>query len=157
MAESMLAKLIEHNNWANRQMIRACLALGNDQLDARPLSAEQWSIRENLVHLVNWQQDYLSLLTQERTPAKPSFGELEGSAHASGDGLLALDAKRIQGQVETSDGYRVERWVVMLQAINHATEHRKQIANLMRAQGLEAPWQDGWAFGEAEHALVRIS
>ena len=35
MTENTLAKLFEHNNWANRQIIRTCSALGDDQLDAR--------------------------------------------------------------------------------------------------------------------------
>ena len=154
----MLAKLIEHNNWANREIVRACSALGKDQLDAHPISDKQWSIRENLVHFVVCQQDYLSKLTKPLEtvdPENPSFAELEASADASGSGLLALDVDRIPSPLEPDDeGYRIEPWVLMLQALNHATEHRKQIANLMRAQGLEPPQMDGWAFGEAERAVI---
>ena len=164
MSENILARLIEHNNWANRQVVRACAALGDDQLDARPQSPKHWSIRENLVHLVTWQWEYLSLLTQKPAPkgqTDPSFAELEESADSSGKELLALaraeDGTPFEGQVRTSDGYRVERWVVMVQVVNHATEHRKQIAHLMRALELEPPWQDGWAFGEATGALVQIT
>lgn len=157
MAEGTLARLIEHNNWANRHLVRACAALTAAQLDARPISGKQWSIRENLVHLVESQLDYLSMLTGPpgtREPETPSFAELEASADASGAGLLALDVDRIPGQLDIGEGYHVEPWVVMLQALNHATEHRKQIANLMRAQGLAPPRMDGWAFGEAKEALI---
>ncbi len=152
----MLAKLIEHNNWANRDITRACAALTDAQLDARPISEKQWSIRENLVHLVVCQLDYLSMLTGQPEPAEPetpSFAELEASADTSGAGLLELDVDAIPSPLER-DGYRIDPWVVMLQALNHATEHRKQIANLMRAQGLEPPAMDGWAFGEAERAVI---
>jgi uncharacterized damage-inducible protein DinB len=157
MVEGMLARLIEHNNWANRAITRACAALEDAQLDARPISEKQWSIRENLVHLVVCQQDYLRMLTLpagSAEPEAPSFAELEASVDASGAGLLALDVDRIPGPLDIGEGYRVEPWVVMLQAVNHATEHRKQIANLMRAQGLEPPRLDGWAYGEAERALI---
>ncbi len=152
----MLAKLIEHNNWANRDIVRACAGLADAQLDARPISEKQWSIRENLVHLVVCQQDYLSMLMGQPEPAEPetpSFAELEASADTSGAGLLELDVDAIPSPLER-DGYRIDPWVVMLQALNHATEHRKQIANLMRAQELKPPSMDGWAFGEAERAVI---
>ena len=56
MAENMLARLFEHNNWANAQIIQACAALSDEQLDAEPLSATKGSIRRTLVHLVASQQ-----------------------------------------------------------------------------------------------------
>jgi uncharacterized damage-inducible protein DinB len=86
-------------------------------------------------------------------PETPSFAELEASAATSGAGLLELDVDAIPSPLER-DGYRIDPWVVMLQALNHATEHRKQIANLMRAQELKPPSMDGWAFGEAERAVI---
>jgi len=159
MAEGMLARLLEHNNWANRDITRACAALTDAQLDARPISEEQWSIRENLVHLVVCQREYVSMLTEPleaAEPETPSFAELEASADASGAGLLVLDVDRIPSPLEL-DGYRIDPWVVLLQALNHGTEHRKQIANLMRAQGLEPPRMDGWAFGDAERAVITPS
>lgn len=39
MAEHLFVRLLEHNNWANHQIIRACLALTDEQLDAGPQSA----------------------------------------------------------------------------------------------------------------------
>ena len=44
----------------------------------------------------------------------------------------------------------------MVQAINHANDHRHQIAAAMRALGLNPPRLDGWAFGEAAGALTEI-
>ena len=163
LAENILAQLFEHNNWANRQIIRACSALSEDQLDANPQSGQQWSIRVNLAHLVFWQQDYLSLLTQVPGPkgnTAPSFDELEESANSSGEGLLALAQAESGGrpsvQLQTDDGYLVEPWVVMVQAVNHANDHRKQIANLFRALEVDPPGLDGWTFGEATDALIKI-
>ena len=112
---------------------------------------------------MEWQQDYLSLVTQSpgaRVSTAPSFAELEESVNSSGEGLLALtlaeSGEQFVAQVETSDGYRVDPWVGMVQAINHATEHRKQIAHLMRLLGIDPPRLDGWAFGEATNAVVPL-
>ena len=157
MAKSMLARLLEHNNWANRKLIRACAALGDDELDAHPFSEAQWTIRENLVHLVHCQQAYLCILNRtidDGLGPPPDFEDLETAADSSGDGLLTLDIEPLPSPIETRDGFRVEPWVVMLQAIHHATEHRKQIANLMRAEGLEPPRLDGWGYGDAEGAVA---
>ena len=163
MTENILAKLFEHNNWANRQIIRACSGLGDDQLDALPGPGQQWSIRVNLIHLVDAQQGYLSLLTlppEARDSTPTAFDDLEESANASGAGLLALarteSRRRPSALLQTTDGYRVEPWVVMVQTVHHGTEHRKQIAHLFRALGLRPPVLDGWTFGEATHALTPI-
>src|SRR5215475_11543932 len=93
MIETMLVKLFEHNNWANSQIIQACSALSDEQLDAEPQSATNGSIRQTLVHLVAAQQGYLSLLTlpvEARRDTRPAFAELQQAARNSGDGLLAL-------------------------------------------------------------------
>jgi uncharacterized damage-inducible protein DinB len=164
LTQDFLAKLIEHNNWANQQVIRACSALDEDQLDATPLSPAQWSIRQNLVHLVECQEGYLSLLTlppEKRNSPSVPFDVLEESARSSGQELLAIAqgkvASQLAGQVRTLDGYRAEPWVVMVQAVNHGAEHRKQIAGLLRALGVDPPGLDGWSFGEATDALVRTT
>jgi len=154
-----LAGLFEHNNWANRQIIRACAALSDEQLDAEPQSATKGSIRHTLTHLVAAQHGYLSLLTlpvDARHRINPTLAELEESARTSGEGLLSLargETHVAQAQVQTTDGYLVAPWVVMVQAINHATEHREQIKSMLSALGVTPPDIDGWTFGEATNAL----
>ncbi|MHB8624752.1 MAG: DinB family protein [Aggregatilineales bacterium] len=169
MVDHFLEKMFEHNNWANLQIIRTCATLSNDQLNAEPQSATQGSIRSTLQHLVTAQQHYLRHLTlplEERlTPVPtPPFAELEQFLTTSGDALLALarDPASIpnQGQIKTplvGDGYLVEPWVLMVQIINHATEHREQIKNMLSALGVTPPNIDGWMFGEAVNALIPIS
>jgi uncharacterized damage-inducible protein DinB len=154
-------RIFEHNNWANRRLIEACCALDDEQLDA-PQPPWAWSIRETLLHFVFWQRDYLWLLTGppdegERGPL--SFADLKESAKASGEALLALahDADEERARLRTSDGYFVEPWVVMLQVINHAADHRRQICGMLKAIGVTPPGLDGWGFGEAEGALVPMS
>jgi uncharacterized damage-inducible protein DinB len=163
MAENFLEKLFEHNNWANLQMIQACSVLSDEQLDAEPQSATKGSIRRTLLHLVHSQLGYLSLLTMpvdERPDVAPTFAELQESARSSGEGLLALakgEQKPLKPQLQTTDGFFVEPWVVMLQVINHATEHREQIKSMLSSLGVTPPDIDGWDYGEATNALIPIS
>jgi len=164
MNESFLVKLFEHNNWANSEIIQACAPLTDGQLDAEPESTTRGSIRVTLTHLVAAQQGYLSLLTrplEARRDPVPPFAELPESARKSGEGLLAL-AKGEQKPLEparicTRDGYYVDPWVVMLQVINHATEHREQIKSMLTALGITPPSLDGWDYGEFDGALTKIS
>ncbi len=156
----MDAKIFEHNNWANRQLIEACSALSDEQLDA-PQPGSDWTIRVTLMHLVECQRDYLWFFVspEEGQRAPLPFAALQESATASGEALLALahDADKERTQLRTSDGYLVEPWVVMLQVINHASDHRRQICGMLRAIEVTPPQLDGWGFGEAEGALVPTS
>ncbi len=161
MKQTMLAKLIEHNNWANLQLIERCSKLTDEQLDATPLPTSEWSIRHTLTHLVTCQHGYLSLLTlppEQRQYPSLELSELETSAGQSGESLLALalGPSHINSDVkiQTTDGYLVEPWVVIVQVINHATEHRRQISRMLRILGVTPPKLDGWAFGEVTNALV---
>lgn len=163
MSENFLLKLFEHNNWANLQIIQACAALTNEQLDAEPQSATQGSIRSTLIHLVSSQRGYLALLTLpvEARPKTPlDFAELKESITKSGEGLLALvkdENNFTRDRLQTRNGYYVDPWVVILQIINHATEHREQIKSMLSALGITPPNIDGWDYGDATKALVPIS
>jgi uncharacterized damage-inducible protein DinB len=161
MAENIFVKLLEHNNWANDQIIQACDALNEEQLDAEPQSATMGSIRRTLTHMVASQQGYLSLLTlpvEARSRAQIQFAELQESVRRSGAGLLALIVEMsdeyLKTQLQTTDGYLVQPWVVLVQVINHATEHREQIKSMLSALGTSPPDLDGWTYGEVTNALL---
>jgi uncharacterized damage-inducible protein DinB len=158
----VLAKIFEHNNWANIQMIQACAALSDDLLDAEPHSATKGTIRQTLLHMIASQRGYLTLLTmpverRERTPL--AFEDLKEVAQSSGEALLDLIRKDEvpRTRLQTADGYYVEPWVVLLQIINHATEHREQINSMLTALGQAPLDQDGWSYGEFTNTLVPIS
>jgi uncharacterized damage-inducible protein DinB len=163
MTETLLLKLFEHNNWANLQIIQACSVLSDEQLDAEPRSATQGSLRSTLSHLVTSQRGYLALLTLpvDQRPSNPlTFDELEESAQRSGEGLLALvqeESRFPKDRLRTRDGHYVEPWVVMVQIINHATEHREQIKSMLSALGVTPPDIDGWDYGFATNTLIPMS
>jgi uncharacterized damage-inducible protein DinB len=165
MSENVLARIFKHNNWANLLTIQVCCKLSDEQLDSEPRSVTKGTIRQTLLHLVNSQQGYLALLTgAERRfifETFPTFPELEDSARQSGEALITLvreDAIKIPGQrLRTRDNFMVEPWVVLLQVINHATEHREQINSMLNALGVTPPDMDGWSFGEHAHAMEPAS
>ena len=163
MSENILAKLIEHNNWANQKIIQACYDLSDQHLDAQPQSVTKGNIRETLLHMVSSQRGYLALLTlpvDERPTTPLTFTELPEVAQSTGERLLALaraGGPALDSRLRTKDGYYTEPWVVMLQVINHATEHREQIKSMLSTLGVHPPDIDGWDYGEATQALVPIS
>lgn len=163
MTNELLVKLFEHNNWANLQIIRACAALTDEQLDAEPRSATQGSIRSTLKHLLSSQRGYLALLTvpvEVRRQGAPAITDFEESARISGERLLALikdESHFPTHQLQTTDDYHVEPWVVMVQIINHATEHREQIKSMLSALDITPPEIDAWDYGLATNTLVPIS
>jgi uncharacterized damage-inducible protein DinB len=158
-----LAKLFEHNNWANDKLINVCLGLADEQLDAAPKSVTMGTIRETMIHLVGAQHGYLSLLTlpvEERTRLSPQKEDWLEIAKRSGEGLLPLargEKQPFDKILQTRDGYHVDPWVVMVQVINHAHEHREQICSMLNALGIATPEMDGWAYGDAAKALVPIT
>jgi uncharacterized damage-inducible protein DinB len=156
MSDQFLVKLFEHNDWANLQIVRACAALTDAQLDAEPTSATQGSIRSTLTHMLRSQRGYLRQLTlplEQRLDSVPvpALAEMEDFARRSGEELIALardPSKIVKGPIQSRDGFVFEPWVVMLQIINHATEHREQVKSMLTAQGFTPPSIDGWDYGE---------
>jgi uncharacterized damage-inducible protein DinB len=162
MTDNILEKSFEHNTWANLQIIKACAALSDAQLDSEPQSATKGSIRQTLVHLVDSERDYLSFFKGSEPwsgwQITPSFTELEQVACFAGEGFAALareySTNLPQDQIHLDDGYTMDPWVVMVQAINHATEHREQIKSMLSALGVSPPRIDGWKYGRVTNALI---
>jgi uncharacterized damage-inducible protein DinB len=164
MTENIPARIFEHNNWANQKIVEACSALTDEQLDAPPQSATEGSIRDTLIHLVSAQHSYLRLLTLPLEERKErftvEFADIEKSLQESGERLLELagDVSKLpSARLQTRDDHWVEPWVIMVQIINHATEHREQIKSMLTALGITPPEIDGWDHGLAVHALVPMA
>src|SRR5512135_426157 len=156
-----LEKLFEHHNWANQRILQACLYLDDEHLDARPQTATRGSSRVTISHLVRSQASYLRILTlplqARQTPLELEFSQLEQSLAASAEGLLALvrDPRLIPSNpISTPDGYVYVPWVILVQVIDHAAEHREQIKSMLTALDLTPPEVDGWGYGEAVKAVL---
>ena len=162
MSDGALGRIVEHNNWANATLIRACASLTHEQLEATPRSPRERTVRQILEHLVESQVGYTSMLSPGRRPRArlgTSLADLARAAEDSGRRLQTIAdgdvVVRWESDIRTDDGYLVKPWTVFVQAINHGAEHRRQVCSILRALGVEPPRLDGWGFGEATGAVVQ--
>ena len=157
MSES-LVEMFRHNAWANEQLFDACVGLSDTQLDAT-LVGTFGSVRDTLVHIVGAQERYVAALAEsgpvsvirEREPF-PGLAELRDGARTSGAALIDLAAEAQAGATVTTtyrgEDFTLPVWLLLVQAINHATEHRAQVAAILTQQGSEPPSMDGWTYHE---------
>lgn len=153
-----LVDLFEHNVWANHRLFDACEGLSDTQLDATT-SGTFGSIRSTLMHIVGAQERIAAALAEtgpvevirERGPF-PGLAELRDSARMSGEALAGLAARADSGATVTTtwrgEAFTLPVWMLLAQAINHATEHRAQVAAILSQQGIEPPPMDVWTYHE---------
>ncbi len=153
---TLLVKLFEHNRWANLRAVEACAALAEPQLDAT-VPGTAGTIRYTLMHIASAEQRYVWRLA-DRSPAYeehegwPGFAALRQLLAGSGDALIDLAGRADPDEVRVFVDHQgrpatVPAATVYVQAINHATEHRSQIATIVTQQGVEPPDFSGWAWG----------
>ena len=151
-----LADFFKFNLWANLRVLDACASLDDAQLDAT-MRGTFGSVRQTLMNIFAGEEGYVQRFTGQRPePALhtrdpfPGFDELRRRARQSGEGLIAIAEQFDPGQVLqlSYDGqlYAVPAILVLIQAINHATDHRSQIATLLSQQDVTLPELDGWAY-----------
>ena len=153
---TVIADFFKFNLWANLRVLDACAGIDDAQLDAT-VRGTFGSVRETLVHIVAAEEGYVQRFTGQRLePALhkddpfQGFDELRRRVRQSGEGLIAIaeqfDAAQVlhlsyQGQL-----YDVPAIFVLIQAINHATDHRSQVATVLSQQDVTQPELDGWSY-----------
>ncbi len=157
---SILVKLFEYNRWANVRAVAACAGLADTQLDAT-VPGTAGSVRHTLMHIAGAEQRYILRLSGRQ----PTYGERDGwpgaerlqqTLEESGRALIALAERAdpdevLQGEYQGRP-YSLPAATVYVQAINHATEHRAQIATILTQQGVEPPDCSGWAWDAAPNS-----
>jgi uncharacterized damage-inducible protein DinB len=134
--------------------------LSDAQLDVTVLGTAG-SIRDTLMHIAGAEQRYVLRLSGQQ----PTYGERDGwsgtdklgqALSESGQVLITLVERAGPDEVLEGEhqGRSSKRSVAILyvQAINHATEHRSQIATILSQQGIKPTDVSGWAWGR--YALV---
>lgn len=163
---AILAELFRHNDWANARLLELCQGLSDEALEHR-IQGIYGSVRETLQHLVAAQAYFAFLLTGEQPepPLRsrdpfPGFDVLKGRAEASGRVLQEVAARLTTDQswrdVEEGQEWEMRSFVVLVQAINHATEHREQVKVTLSQAGVEVPSLDGWTYGEQAGHIRQI-
>lgn len=157
--DTTLVELFRHNQWANLRLLDACAGLDDEQLDASAVGT-YGRVRDTLVHLLAAEERYVAHLTGQapERPLRESEGfpgieELRSRAQRSGEALIQIAmndpyTEVLQGTYR-GEPYSLRAVVPLVQAINHAHEHRAHVMTILTQQGVEPPDLSGWAFGEA--------
>jgi uncharacterized damage-inducible protein DinB len=163
MSSKILEGMLEHHRWANLELIQACILLDDAQLDADAGSGAMGTVRQTLAHLVEAEQGYVLDLTDpgqiSAWDTPPAMVEIYALAERSGTALLTIarDSSFAPEARFEKAGYILEPWLVIVQALIHAGEHREQVKTMLTAAGLTPPRIDGWAYGSLVGALEEIA
>ena len=161
MENTTLNRTLEHMAWANTQMFTVLAALPVDAL-AYTSPGSEWSVGAIAHHLATAAENYAQRLHGEPRAEKRELpttaADLQGLAAA----LVVADAKLRAGAQLPGDEIltwisfdgeeiSVPRWVLVNQAVHHATEHRAQIAGALAANGnssLDLDALDVWTYND---------
>lgn len=160
---TILRTLFAHNVWANLTLLDFCEQLNDEQLDATAIGGFG-SIRETLWHIVGAEVSYVVRVNGHLPPTPvsrdefPGFPAIKDVARWTSDELLQLAlATRRDSMVREQEGRLFCEYPLaslIAQAINHATEHRAQIAAIITQLGMEPPELDLWHY-MVEHGEFR--
>jgi len=154
---NLIVELFKHNTMMNERLVDVCRRLSDEQLDST-IEGTYGTIGETLVHIAGGQNSYTARFFGQERPERlaerpfPGFDMLTGN-FARGNALLEQAAAETDtdGYVEVEGDDPVGKWrmhrsLLLLQAINHGTEHRSQVATILTKAGVKAPDMDGWTF-----------
>ena len=157
-----LDQLLAHMAWANADLFGRLAKLPDAAL-GHSAPGSEWSVGAIAHHLVTAAENYAQRLHGE--PHAPEREIPTGSASISElrAALATADAKlrsaaQLPGEEALNwisfNGERMScpRWVLINQAVHHATEHRAQIAGALAAHGITAIDLDAidvWTYFEA--------
>ena len=162
----VLVEIFRHNAMMNRRLVDACRKLSPEQL-AATTPGTYGTIAATLVHISNAQEGYAARLLDMERPERLTDDPFPGldtvaARLAHGDAQLeeaAAGAARTDRKVKVTGDDPPGSWwmpvpLFLLQAVNHGTEHRSQVATILTQLGVEAPAMDGWAyFFESGHLV----
>ncbi|MGI9253472.1 MAG: DinB family protein [Thermomicrobiales bacterium] len=151
-----LVACYEHNRWANLLLADACLAADPAILD-RGLEGTFGPIRATMAHVAGAEARYLRPLQGVDRFGVPRFEEGAPDMAAIREELARTGAELIEAERSAVPGstVRVARngeWLdlptamFMVQGLDHAKEHRTQVAAILTQQGVTPPDMDGWSF-----------
>ena len=163
----LVLEFFRHNTMMNRRLLEACQRLGPEQLGATARGT-YGSIGATLAHIANAQLGYAArLLDTDRPEPLPEdpFPGFEALAERLALGNARLEEAAIQAgrdrRVQVTGDDPPGTWwmpasLFLLQAVNHGTEHRSQVATILTQLGVEPPDMDGWAYFFASGHMVPV-
>lgn len=152
------------NEWATLKLIEVCRGLSDEQLEAAA-EGTYGSIRATLRHLVSSEAGYAfrvgdgkvhRLLGGDPWPGFDALAEMVRAHAAVFAAAASGETKRIIRLDPDSEPYDSEAAVILVQAFNHATEHRSQICTILTTVGIEPPDMSGWEWGLADGRMRKV-
>ena len=156
-----LDRQLTHMAWANTEMFAVLVALP-EAAYAYTSPGSEWSVGAIAHHLATAAENYAQRLHGEpraekrELPATASDIQALAAALAVADTKLRAGAQLPGDETLTWISYggeeiSVPRWVLVNQAVHHATEHRAQIAGALAANGnasLDLDALDVWTYND---------
>jgi uncharacterized damage-inducible protein DinB len=167
MSDSLMDDAFAHHAWATLQLLDACIALDEEQLEMA-VPGTYGSILETQRHLVGSDAWYLFVATGDRAHLTDedtmSLPQLRTVMEANGPAWLRLlasgvDADSVLDEVDDDDGYErhIPMGIQLAQVLHHGTDHRSQICTALTTLGVEPPSIDVWDYGNQSGRVVEVA
>jgi uncharacterized damage-inducible protein DinB len=149
-----LDAIFDHNRWANERLLEACRGLTPEQY-AASVHGGYGELGATLAHIASGEVFYTQLLTRwtpstawQQDDPFPGIDELLEVVRETGR-RLGDAARTMAGNatIERDPGEHIQASVILVQAINHATEHRAHATTILTQLGITPPAIDGWEHG----------
>jgi len=163
----LLVEFFKHNSMMNQRLMDACRQLSPEQLGATA-TGTYGSIGGTLVHIANAQEGYAARFLGTERPERldedpfPGFDAVaerlaQGSQRLEEAAAQAGQDREIQVTGDDPPGtFRMHGSLMLLQAINHGTEHRSQVATILTQLGVQPPEMDGWTYFFDSGQMVEV-
>jgi uncharacterized damage-inducible protein DinB len=163
----LLVGFFRHNTMMNQRLMDTCRRLSPEQLGATA-TGTYGSVGATLVHIANSQAGYAARLLETERPERlpedpfPGFGALAerfalGNAQLEEAATRAGQHRKVQVTGDDPPGtWWMPVSLFLLQAVNHGTEHRSQVATILTNLGVEPPEMDGWSYFFASGQMVSV-
>jgi uncharacterized damage-inducible protein DinB len=154
-ALDLVTELYAYNRWANQRILDTAEMLTHEQLLA-PVGASFPSVRDTLVHTMQVQYNWLHRFQEKSLPAPMPLDDFLNLAvlRAAWESIDQETEAYIANLTETnlfqvieyvnSHGVlcRYTRWQMLLHQVNHATQHRSEVAVMLTQFGHSPGWLD---------------
>ncbi len=158
-----LDQLMRHMAWANADLFQRLATLPDAAL-AHTAPGSEWSVGAIAHHLVTAAENYAQRLHGEPRAPEREVPTTSASVSDLRTGLARADEKLRSGAALpgeemlswisfNGEPMSFPRWVLVNQAVHHATEHRAQIADALAAHGISAVDLDAidvWSYADQE-------
>jgi uncharacterized damage-inducible protein DinB len=163
----LVVEFFRHNTMMNERLLEACRPLSPEQLDATA-TGTYGTIGATLVHIANAQEGYAARflgterperLDDDRFPGFDAVAErfVNGNARLEEAAAKASSEHEVQVTGDDPPGtWRMRAVLILLQAINHGTEHRSQVATILTQLGIEPPEMDGWTYFDNSGQMIEV-